>query len=205
MRGVAVTGVVVTRVVVVRCGGGFRVRFAVLVIGKGDAARNQADTAQHGERRDGHLVGAECLFGHDFAGKGVFRRSGYGVTGEAAVGLDANQRALALTEVVFDDEIGTAAVEGDDEVAALLRGGDALRPEAGRVIGELVVNAVLRLDVQRAAAGIKVVTRDRLAAGLFVQGEGDFCHVTVLFVVCSEVPAASLRQALFLASWGAVR
>ena len=180
-------------------------RFAILVIGKGDAARNQADTTQHGERGDGHLVGAECLFGHDFAGKGVFRRGGNGVTGEAAVGLDANQRALALTEVVFDDEIRAAAVKGDDEVAALFAGGDALRPEAGRVIGELVVNAVLRLDVQRAAAGIEVVTRDRLAAALFVQGEGDFCHVTVLFVVCSEAPAASLRQALFLASWGAVR
>ena len=180
-------------------------RFAAFVAGKGNTACNQADTAQHGERRDGHLVGAECLFGHDFAGKGVFRRSGYGVTGEAAVSLDANQRALSLAEVVFDDEIRAAAIQGDDEVAALLRGGDTLRTEAGRVIGELVVDAVLRLDVQRAAVGIEVVTRDRLAAGLFVQGEGDFCHVTVLFVVCSEAPAASLRQALFLASWGAVR
>ena len=165
---------------VVRCRGGFFVGFAALAAGKGNAAGNQADAADDGKRGERWLVGSNRRrFSGDFAGKRVFRRGADGIAGESAVGIDANQRALSLAEVVFDDEIGTA-VEGDEQVAALFGGVDVLRTEAGGKVGELVADAVFRRDVQRTAGGVEVVLGDRAAAAV-VQGEGDLGHVAFLF------------------------
>ena len=150
---------------IVRRGRRLFVGFAALTARQGNAAGNQADTADDGERGERRLVGTERLFGGDFAGKRVLRRGADGI---------------ALGEVVFDDQIG-AAVERDEQVAALLRGGDVLRAEACRKVGELVADAVFRRDVQRAARGVEVVLGDCAAAAVVVQGEGDLGHVAFLF------------------------
>ena len=183
---------------VVRRGRGLFVGFAALAARQGDAAGNQADAADDGQRRERRLVGAERLSGGDFAGERVLWRGDNGIAGQSAIRAHADERALSLGEVVFDDEIG-AAVEGDEQVAALLRGGDVLRAEACRKVGELVADAVFRRDVQRAAGGVEVVLGDRAAAAV-VQGEGDLGHVAFLFTVCTKAPAAGMRQALRLAS-----
>ena len=164
---------------VVRRGRGLFVGFAALAARQGDAAGNQADAADDGQRRERRLVGAERLSGGDFAGQRVLWRGDNGIAGQSAIRAHADKRALPLPEVVFDDEIG-AAVEGDEQVAALLRGGDVLRAEACRKVGELVADAVFRRDVQRAAGGVEVVLGDRAAAAV-VQGEGDLGHVAFLF------------------------
>ena len=107
-------------------------------------------------------------------------RGDNGIAGEAAISAHADERTLSLGEVVFDDEIGTA-VKGDEQVAALLRGGDVLRAEACRKVGELVADAVFRRDAQCAARGVEVVLGDCATAAVVVQGEGDLGHVAFLF------------------------
>ena len=164
---------------VVRRGRGLFVGFAALAARQGDTAGNQADAAHDGQRGERRLVGAERLSGGDFAGQRVLRRGTDGIAGEATVGIDTDERTLSLGEVVFDDEIGTA-VKGDEQVAALLRGGDVLRAEACRKVGELVADAVFRRDAQCAARGVEVVLGDCAAAAV-VQGESDLSHVAFLF------------------------
>ena len=165
---------------VVRCGRGLFVGFAALAAGKGDTARNQADAADDGQRRQRRLVRTKRLSGGDFAGQRVLRCGDNGIASQSAIRAHADERTLSLGEVVFDDEVGTA-IKGDEQVAALLRGGDVLRAEACRKVGELVADAVFRRDVQRAARGVEVVLGDCAAAAVVVQGEGDLGHVAFLF------------------------
>ena len=80
--------------------------------------------------------------GFDVFGEHVFRSDDDRVAVKLAVVLHADQRAFAACEVVFDNEVGAAAVvEGDEQVIAAARGVDAHRAGAGRRIGELVVGA----------------------------------------------------------------
>ena len=102
----------------------------------------------------------------------MLRRGGDRVTGEAAIRLQADQRArLALPIVVFDDQVN-AVIEGNQQVIALALGDETFRADAGRLVGELVVGTIYRFDVQRAACGVDVVLANGVAAGV-VQGEGD--------------------------------
>ena len=84
--------------------------------------------------------------------------------------------SLSRGEVVFDDEIG-AFVEGDQQVVSLPFGDEAFRADAGRGVGELVIHAINRLDVQRAACSVDAVLAEGVAGGV-VQGEEDLLRHT---------------------------
>ena len=49
------------------------------------------------------------------------------------------------------------AVEGDEQVVANAVGNDAVRPDAGGKVGDLVIRAIDRLDVLCRACGFDVV------------------------------------------------
>ena len=99
------------------------------------------------------------------------------------------------------------AVEGDEQVIPHAVGNDAVRPDTGRKVGDLVIRAIDRLDMLCRACGFDVVLTDCVAGGIF-ESEVVLCHgffLCFLFVVCTKAPAAGPRQALRLASCDAVR
>ena len=145
---------------------------AVVILGEADTGGNKANRPEYAQRRPDRLVGTQRLFGGDLFGEDVLRRGGDRVTGEAAIRLQADQRArLALPIVVFDDQVN-AVIEGNQQVIALALGDETFRTDAGRLVSELVVGTIYRFDVQRAACGVDVVLANGVAAGV-VQGESD--------------------------------
>jgi len=97
--------------------------------------------------------------GGNFFCQYVFRHAGDGVVKQAAVFLQADERALpALAIVVFDDEVcALVAVEGNQQVIPHAVGNDAVRPDAGGKVGDLVIRAIDRLDVLCGTCGFDVV------------------------------------------------
>ena len=153
--------------------------FAAVVASQGDTAGDEGDAAKDGERGDaGRSVSVQGVGSSDFFGENVLRHGGDGIVKEAAVFLQADERALpALAEVVFDDKIGTlVTVEGDEQVVADAVGNDALRADAGSKVGDLVVNAIHGLDVLGCARGFDVVLANGVAGGV-LQGKVELCHV----------------------------
>ena len=117
------------------------------------------------------------MAGGKFFGEYVLRRGRDGIAEQSAVCLHADQRAwLVLRKIIFDDEI-CAFIEGNQQVIALALGDDAFRTDAGHRVGELVVRAVNRLYVQRAACGVDVVLSEGVAGGI-VQGKEDLLRHT---------------------------
>ena len=162
--------------------------FVVVVCRDGDAAGNEADRADGAEDAQGGRPAAAACGNYAFRAAGiggrsfdvvseyVFRGDDDWIAVEFAVVLQADQRAFATCEVVFDDEVGAAAVvKGDEQVVAAARGVDAYRPGTGRRIGEPVVRAVHGVNLFD-ACGVEVVLGDGFAVGGF-QGEGDVAHV----------------------------
>ena len=153
--------------------------FVVVVRGDGDAAGDEADRADGAKNAQGGWatatacgngafrtarVGGRCF---DVLGQHVFGGDDDRIAVEFAVILHANQRPFAAREVVFDDEVGAAAVvEGDEQVVAAARGVDADRASTGRRVGELVVRAVHGVDLCD-ARGVQVVVGDGVAFGGF--------------------------------------
>ena len=161
--------------------------FVVVVCRDGDATGDEADRTNGAEyAQGGRPAAAACRYcafraagigrrGFDVFGEHVFRSDDHRVAVKLAVVLHADQHAFAACEVVFDNEVGAAAVvKGDEQIVAAARGVDAHRAGAGRRIGELVVGAVHGVDLCD-ARGVQVVLGDGVAVGVF-QGEDDVAH-----------------------------
>ena len=144
-----------------------------MVAGEGDATGDQTDRAQHAERGKRWLISAQRLLGNDFAGERMLRRAGNRITGKPAVFLHADQRALSLAVVIFDDKLGLlVAIKVDEQVIARARSREAFRAETGGEIGELVVGAVFRRNARGAPRGFKLILGDGVASGV-VDFKGD--------------------------------
>ena len=79
------------------------------------AAGYQADAADERKR------GGRGRITHHFSGKAVFRREVERITLHPTACLQANERTLAATEIVGDDEVGVVA-EGDAQRIACTGG-----------------------------------------------------------------------------------
>ena len=144
-----------------------------MVAGEGDATGDQTDRAQHAERGKRGLVGAQRLFGDNFTGERMLRRTRHRIAGKAAIFLHADQRALPPAVVIFDDELGLlVAIKVDEQVIARARSGKPFRAETGGEIGELVVGAVFRRNARGAPRGFKLILGDGVASGV-VDFKGD--------------------------------
>ena len=153
--------------------------FVVVVCRDGDATGDEADRADGAEDAQGGRPAAAARGNYAFRATGIGRRGlnmlgeyvfggdDHRVAVEFAVALHADQRPFAAREVVFDDEVGAAAVvEGYKQVITAARGVDADRPGTGRRIGELVVRAVDGVDLFD-ARGVQVVSGNGVAFGGF--------------------------------------
>ena len=144
---------------------------------KADCCGNQPDAARNAQRGECRLpqICGKGLLGNDFGSKDVFRHGGNRVVEEATVHLRANQCALSLGEVVFDNEVG-AVIEGNQQVVAFTIGDDAFRADAGGLFGELVVHTIHCLNVLGTGSGVDVVLPNDVA-GVVFQSQGDLlCH-----------------------------
>ena len=143
------------------------ITFVAVVAGEGDATSDQTNRAQHAERRKRWLIGAQRLFGNDFAGKRMLRCAGNRITGKPAVFLHADQRALSLAVVIFDDERGLlVAIKVDEQVIARTRSREAIRAKPRRQISELIVGTTNRINVLRTARAFEMVLGDGVASGV---------------------------------------
>ena len=91
------------------------ITFVTVVAGKSDTSNDQTNRAQHAERRKRWLIGAQRLFGDNFTGKRMLRRTRHRIAGKAAIFLHADQRALPPAVIVFDDELGLLVAIKVDE------------------------------------------------------------------------------------------
>ena len=145
-----------------------------MVAGKSDTSNDQTNRAQHAERRKRWLIGAQRLFGNDFAGKRMLRCAGNRITGKPAVFLHADQRALSLAVVIFDDKLGLlVAIKVDEQVIARAHSREAFRAKPRSQISELIVGATNRINVLRTARAFEMVLGDGVASGVMdFKGDG---------------------------------
>ena len=150
------------------------ITLVTVVAGEGDATGDQTDRAQHAERGKRWLISAQRLLGNDFAGERMLRRAGNRITGKPAVFLHADQRALSLAVVIFDDELGLlVAIKVDEQVIARARSRETFRAKPRRQISELIVGTTNRINVLRTARAFEMVLGDGVASGVMdFKGDG---------------------------------
>ena len=145
-----------------------------MVADEGNATGDEADRAQHAERGKRGLVGAQRLFGDNFTGERMLRRTRHRIAGKAAIFLHADQRALSLAVVIFDDKLGLlVAIKVDEQVIARARSREAFRAKPRRQISELIVGTTNRINVLRTARAFEMVLGDGVASGVMdFKGDG---------------------------------
>ena len=120
--------------------------FIVVVCGDGNAALRQCYTADDADGRRRWQAAACCRPCADFACQDVFRGViHYRVDVWRTVGLYANQRALAVGKVIFDDQ-AVVIVNAHHEVIAAACATDRRRA-ASASFGKFVVDVVHRFDL----------------------------------------------------------
>ena len=157
-----------------------------MVAGKSDTSNDQTDRAQHAERGKRWLISAQRLLGNDFAGKRMLRRTRHRIAGKAAVFLHADQRALSLAVVIFDDELGLlVAIKVDEQVIARARSRETFRAKPRRQISELIVGTTNRINVLRTARAFEMVLGDGVASGVMdFKGDGAVHGASRLGLYC---------------------
>ena len=105
--------------------------------------------------------------------------------------MQANESALTLTEVVFDDEIrALVAFEGDEQVVADAVGDDALRAQSGRGIHELIAGTANGLNMLRTADCIEaVLTNPFIGSVKYLDGDlsGHGCFPEFHYVYVAKI------------------
>ena len=140
--------------------------FIVVMRSNGNTATHQGESAEDGQSGLVHRVGRKGLRCRNFCCQFVFAKSGDGVVVQPAVGLCAHQCALSLTEVVFNDQVGTF-VKSDVEVVSLPFCYQFFRRKTACFVRELVVRPMHGCYVLRRAVSINGIGGKGVAGGIF--------------------------------------
>ena len=150
--------------------------FVVVTCGNGNTTTNQGKSAEDNQsglaRRIRRGSGWRCC---DFRRQFVFAKGNNGIIAQPAIRLLSDQRALPLTEVVVNDQIG-AIIESNVKVITLTFADQSFRRQATCGIRELVVSPIHCRYVLRRAGGIQRVGGKSVAGG-GLQSKGNVSHV----------------------------